>query len=414
MKTCLIIGGGIVGLSTAYFLHRQGHQVTLVDQSDMSSGASFINAGYLTPSHIVPLAAPGMVGKGLRMMFNPASPFYLKLRADKDLLRWMWYFYKSANAHHVRKSIKPIADINVLSKALYMEMKQDKILDFHLEEKGVLNVFKTEKIGAQEIRVAEWVKAEGLEVEILNQAQLKAREPQYDFDALGAVLYKCDAHTTPNVFMKNMMNYLETVGVAIHRNEQVTDFKISGNRITKVQTTYKNFQADEVILTAGSWSPYLMKKLGLNLSIQAGKGYSINVYQATNIQYPAILMEAKVAVTPMQGFTRFGGTMELGGINHNISKIRVNAIANAAKSYYPGLEISNFDFEHAKCGLRPVSPDGLPYIGRIASLQNATLATGHAMMGWSLGPATGKLVSELISGEKLSMDITPFKPERRF
>jgi D-amino-acid dehydrogenase len=414
MKNCLIIGGGIVGLSTAYFLHRQGHQVTLVDQSDMSSGASFVNAGYLTPSHIVPLAAPGMVGKGLRMMFNPASPFYLKPRADKDLIKWMWQFYKSANAAHVRKSIKPIADINVLSKSLYMEMKQDKVFDFHLEEKGVLNVFKTEKTGTSEIKVAEWVKAEGLEAEILNQAQLKALEPHYDFDALGAVLYKCDAHTTPTVFMKNMMSYLETVGVAIHRNEQVTNFEITNHKITKVITTYKSFQTDEVILASGSWSPVLMKKLGIHLSLQAGKGYSMNVYKATNIQYPAILMEAKVAVTPMQGFTRFGGTMELGGVNHEISEIRVKAIAEAAKKYYPGLEISKFEMEHAKCGLRPVSPDGLPYIGRVASLQNTTLATGHAMMGWSLGPATGKLVSELISGEKLSMDIAPFKPERRF
>ncbi|MDT8416110.1 MAG: FAD-dependent oxidoreductase [Flavobacteriaceae bacterium] len=414
MKTCLIIGGGIVGLSTAYFLHRQGHQVTLVDQSDITSGASFVNAGYLTPSHIVPLAAPGMVTKGLRMMFNPASPFYLKPRADKDMLLWMWHFYKSANARHVRQSIKTIADINVLSKALYTEMKQDKVFEFHLEEKGVLNVFKTEKTGASEIRVAEWVKAEGLEVEILSQAQLKALEPHYDFDALGAVFYKCDAHTTPTVFMKNMLSYLETVGVAIHRNEQVTDFEISNNKIVKVHSTYKNFQADEVILATGSWSPVLMKRLGIRLSLQAGKGYSINVYKATNIQYPAILMEAKVAVTPMQGFTRFGGTMELGGINHHISNIRVNAIAEAAKRYYPGLEISKFDLEHAKCGLRPVSPDGLPYIGRIASLQNATLATGHAMMGWSLGPATGKLVSEIISGEKMSMDIRPFKPDRRF
>jgi len=414
MKTCLIIGGGIVGLSTAYFLHRQGHQVTLVDQSDMSSGASYVNAGYLTPSHIVPLAAPGMVSKGLRMMFNPASPFYIKPRADKDLIKWMWQFYKSANAKNVRKSIKPIADINVLSKALYMEMKQDKVFDFHLEEKGVLNVFKTEKYGEYETKVAEWVKAEGLDVQILNQSELKALEPHYDFDALGAVLYKCDAHTTPNVFMKNMMSYLETVGVTIHRNEQVTNFEISGNKITKVHTTYKNFQVDEVILASGSWSLLLMKKLGIRLSLQAGKGYSINVYQATNIQYPAILTEARVAVTPMQGFTRFSGTMELSGVNHNISNIRVNAIAEAAKKYYPGLEISKFDLEHAKCGLRPVSPDGLPYIGRIATLQNATLASGHAMMGWSLGPATGKLVSELISGKKLSMDLTPFNPNRRF
>lgn len=414
MKTCLIIGGGIVGLSTAYFLHRQGHQVTLVDQSNMTSGASFVNAGYLTPSHIVPLAAPGMVAKGLRMMFNPASPFYVKPRADKDLIRWMWQFYQSANTGHVRKSIKPIADINLLSKALYTEMKQDRVFDFHLDTRGILNVFKTEKNGDYETKVAQWAKAEGLDAEVLDRTGLKALEPHYNFDALGAVLYKCDAHTTPNLFMKNLMNYLETAGVAIHRNEEVTGFKISGNKITHVQTTFKNFQADEVILASGSWSPGLMRKLGLNLSLQAGKGYSINVYKATNIQYPAILTEARVAVTPMQGFTRFAGTMELSGVNHDISKIRVEAIAQAAKKYYPGLEIPNFDLEHAKCGLRPVSPDGLPYIGRIEAFQNATLATGHAMMGWSMGPATGKLVSEIISGEKLSMDIAPFYPKRRF
>lgn len=414
MKTCLIVGGGIIGLSSAYFLHRQGHRVMVVDQSDISTGASFVNAGYLSPSHIVPLAAPGMVAKGLRMMLNPASPFYIKPRTDKDLLRWMWYFFKSANANHVQKSIKPIADINVLSKALYKEIKQDKVLDFHLDEIGILNIFKTEKNGAHETKVADWARAQGLDVQLLNRAELKALEPHYDLDALGAVLYKCDAHTTPNVFMKNMINYLESVGVSFYRNEEVIDFKTSGNKITHVQTTFQNFQADEVVIASGSWSPRLMRKLGLNLSLQAGKGYSINVYRATNIQYPAILTEAKVAITPMQGFTRFAGTMELSGVNHNISKIRVEAIVQAAQKYYPGLVIPTQDLEKARCGLRPVSPDGLPYIGRIDTFKNVTLATGHAMLGWSMGAATGKLVSELISGQKLSMDITPFYPQRKF
>lgn len=116
----------------------------------------------------------------------------------------------------------------------------------------------------------------------------------------------------------------------------------------------------------------------------------------------------------MQGFTRFAGTMELSGVNHNISKIRVEAIAQAAQKYYPGLVIPTQDLEKARCGLRPVSPDGLPYIGRVDTFKNVTLATGHAMLGWSMGAATGKLVSELISGQKLSMDITPFYPQRKF
>lgn len=414
MKNCLIIGGGIVGLSTAYFLHRQGHQVTLVDQSDMSSGASFVNAGYLTPSHIVPLAAPGMVAKGLKMMFNSASPFYIKPRLDKDLLRWMWQFYKSANSTHVRKSLKPIVDINLLSRTLYEEMKADQVFPFHLDPRGILNIFQSEKNAEYECRVAEWAQAEGLDAKILNAEELKVLEPHFDFIAQGAVWYKCDAHMTPGEFMKGLRHYLESNGVKFYTQTEVIDFEVAQNSIQKVVTSLQKFSADEVVLASGSWSPLLMQKIGLKLSLQAGKGYSINVYKATNIQFPAILTDAKVAVTPMRGFTRFAGTMELSGINHHIRPERVEAIAKAAEKFYPGLQIPQADKEAARCGLRPVSPDGLPFIGRIQALKNLTVATGHAMMGWSMGPATGKLVSEIISGEKLSMNINPFAVERTF
>jgi len=121
-----------------------------------------------------------------------------------------------------------------------------------------------------------------------------------------------------------------------------------------------------------------------------------------------------VAVTPMQGFTRFAGTMEFSGINHTIRKKRVLAIAAAASAYYKDLTIEQEAVESAQCGLRPVTPDGLPYIGRPSHLKNLTLATGHAMMGWSLGPVTGKLVSELVSDKKTSLEITAYHPERRF
>ena len=173
-------------------------------------------------------------------------------------------------------------------------------------------------------------------------------------------------------------------------------------------------KADEVILAAGSWSPLITKKLGIKIPIQAGKGYRINVERETGISMPAILVEAKVAVTPMNGFTRFAGTMEIAGINNKINPIRVNTISKAASDYYRDVKIKPSEIENAACGLRPCTPDGLPYIGRVSQYKNLTIATGHAMMGWSLGPATGKLVSEIISDKKTSLDINPFHPDRKF
>ena len=152
--------------------------------------------------------------------------------------------------------------------------------------------------------------------------------------------------------------------------------------------------------------------MGIRLSVQAGKGYRINLHQPTGINLPAILLEAKVAVTPMKGFTRFGGTMELSGINQKINTRRVAAIAKAANDYYPEVYIPQSCIDEVQSGLRPLSPDGLPFIGRHSAVGNLVLATGHSMMGWSLGPGTGKLVTELITGQASSLDLTPFAPER--
>ena len=167
-------------------------------------------------------------------------------------------------------------------------------------------------------------------------------------------------------------------------------------------------------MAAGSWTPLLSKKLGINLLVQAGKGYRINSKREHGITIPAILAESKVAVTPMNGFTRFAGTMELAGINHKMNKVRVEAIANAVQKYYPSVRLNKEEKENAACGLRPVSPDGLPYIGRSEKCKNLTFATGHAMMGWSMATATGKLVSEVISKKNMSLNLEAFSPDRKF
>ena len=413
-KKVVIIGGGIMGVCSAYFLKKEGHEVTLIDKSNFSSGASFVNAGYITPSHIISLAAPGIITKGLKWMFNPASPFYVKPRLDKDFLQWAWAFKRSSTKQKVAQSIPVIKDINILSRELYVAMKSSGDLDFHYDHKGLLMAYKHDKAGEQEWEVGKKAIKLGLKVENLTAKEVEVLEPNANLNIKGAVYFHSDAHMTPGGFMKNMLSYLKENGVTILAEEEVKDIIISTNSITKVVTNKQEIKADEFVMAAGSWSPLISKKLGIKMLLQPGKGYRINVAQETNITIPAVLLEAKVAVTPMNGFTRFSGTMEIDKINHKINPIRVNAIANSASEYYHGLQISTQDKEAAQCGLRPVTPDGLPYIGRTSQYNNLTFATGHAMMGWSLGPATGKLVSEIISDKKSSLDLTPFNAQRRF
>ncbi|MDF4221819.1 FAD-dependent oxidoreductase [Maribacter sp. M208] len=415
MKGVIVIGGGIVGLCTAYYLTKEGFGVTVIDKGDITSGASFVNAGYITPSHIIPLASPGMIAKGIKMMFNSASPFYMKPRLDVDFLKWAWYFHKSSTPAKVEKAIPAIKEINLISRGLFADLKKSGDLgDFQLERKGLLMLYKTESAYLHERKIAERVAFEGLEVSELNKTELHQLEPNVRIDAEGAIHYECDGHTTPTEIMPKLLSYLKRQGVMIKTNEEVLDIETNGDKITEVITTNGSYRPDNVVLAAGSWSGELAKKLRLKLPLQGGKGYRINVERSTGISIPAILMESKMAVTPMNGFTRFAGTMEFSGNNEIIRNERVMAIANGARSFYPDLKINEDEIANVSTGLRPVSPDGLPYIGNSSKFKNLTIATGHAMMGWSLGPVTGKLVAEILSNKKTTMNIATFSPNRSF
>jgi D-amino-acid dehydrogenase len=411
-KKVIIVGGGIIGLCSAYYLQKEGCEVTVVDQFGINSGASFVNAGYVSPSHVIPLAAPGMVSMGLKMMFNQASPFYLKPRLNFHLMKWAWAFNKSSTKKNVEKGAPVIAEITVFSRTLFEEMKSDKNFDFHFERKGILMSYQSSKFEDKEAHLAEVAKAQGLEVHHISKSKLKEIEPE--LNAEGAFHYLCDAHTTPDAFMLQLKTYLQEKGVQFVVNEPVLEFHKKGNSVTSLTTKNHSLSFDELVITAGSWSAILAKMLGIKLLVQAGKGYRMNVFRKTNINYPNILTDVNTAVTPMDGFTRFGGTMEIAGINETINKVRVQQIAKNASLFYPNLKINTEEIDLAKSGLRPVSPDGLPFIGRANNYLNVSIATGHAMMGWSMGPATGKLITEIITNKKTSLDLTPFSVNRKF
>ncbi len=411
-KKVVVIGGGIIGLCSAYYLEKEGHDVTVIDKSDFKSGASYVNAGYITPSHIISLAAPGMINKGMKWMLNSSSPFYVKPRLNYDFLRWSLLFKKSATNKKVEASIPIIKDINLFSRELYEGMKASNEFDFFYKQKGLLMLYQTDKAGEEEWKTGIRAIKEGLHVEKLSKEAVQKIEPNVDLNIKGAIYYHSDAHMTPNEFMQQLKSYLEKKGVSILSNEEVKSFDKKKNKIISIVTKNKVIKIEELVVASGAWTQNLVKQLNINVPIQAGKGYRINTKKETGIKIPSILMEAKVAVTPMNGFTRFAGTMEINGINHDINPKRVEAITKAGEKYYKGLKFDAKEKEMAACGLRPCSPDGLPYIGRLNTVENVTIATGHAMMGWSLGPATGKIVSEIITQKKTSLNITPFKVER--
>lgn len=414
-KNVIVIGGGIMGLCSAYYLQKAGHQVAIIDQGPMDSGASYVNAGYLTPSHIIPLAAPGMISKGLKWMWNSSSPFYLKPRLDPAFIQWAWYFRKSSTPSKVTRAIPVIAEFNLLSKRLYEDLRSSgDIGAFQLEKEGLLMLCKSEAALKAERAVMQKATDLGLEAREVTERELREMQPGLRSDIGGAIHYRCDAHTTPTEIMPLLKAWMPKNGVSLHPRTRVTGFKTTGDTIRKVLTEADSFDADEVVLATGAWSPGLSRELGLRLPLQAGKGYRIDLPGPTHVRLPAVLMESKVAVTPMNGFTRLAGTMEFSGINHKIRMNRVRAIAAAAGAYYEDLEVQESAIASAACGLRPVTPDGLPYIGKTKAWNNLSLATGHAMMGWSLGPATGKLISEIITGEKPSMSLDALRPGRRF
>ncbi|MCC4229597.1 MULTISPECIES: NAD(P)/FAD-dependent oxidoreductase [Zunongwangia] len=412
MKKVAIIGGGITGLCSAYYLVKAGYEVTIVDKGNITKGASFINAGYVTPSHFVPLAEPGMINQGIKWMFNNSSPFYIKPRWDIDFFKWSWYFKKSSTKQKVAKAIPVLKELNEKSKELYEEMLESLDFEFHIERKGLLMVYKSAKNEEHETKLAEKGKDLGLDVSVLDKKALHDLEPQFSEDVIGGVHYECDAHSTPNLFMKNLKQWLENNGVRFVLEEAVTGLEVDGKTIKAMHTSKNSIEADEFIMAAGSWTFPLAKKLGLNIPIQPGKGYSMSITRETNINLPAILTEAKVAVTPMKGFTRFAGTMELSGDNNIILPTRVEAIAKAASNYYSGFTLTPEEKQSATSGLRPVSPDGLPFIGKSSKFKNLNVAAGHAMMGWSLGPITGKLISEIVEGNHTSVLLEPFDLER--
>ncbi|HNP08701.1 MAG TPA: FAD-dependent oxidoreductase [Cyclobacteriaceae bacterium] len=413
MSNVGIIGGGIIGLTSAYYLTQAGYKVTVIEKGNLQEGCSFGNAGMIVPSHFIPLAAPGMISKGIRWMFNSKSPFYVRPSLNPDLLKWGYLFYRNSSQANVDNAIPALKELSYYSKSLYQQMAKKLPFDFGYHERGLLMLYKTEEIESEERETAEIANHYGVEARVLTAEQVQDKEPDVRVDVRGGVYFPGDAHLTPQHFINGLIHYLKEAGVEFKTDCEVFDFRIENNKIQELTTNLGNYSFDEVILAAGSWSGTVAKRLQLSLPMQAGKGYSFTLNNIQkNVRIPSIFLEAKVAVTPMENNLRFGGTMEITGVNHKISMNRVRGIVESIPKYYPEMKVDVPGKEKVWHGLRPCSPDGLPYVGRSKQLQNLIVATGHSMLGISLGPGTGRVVADLMDGKKPDVGLSAFDPER--
>ena len=343
----IVVGAGAIGLSCAYYLNQQGHAVTVVDKGRVGSGCSHGNAGLIVPSHVVPLAAPGVVSQGLKWLFKATSPFYIKPRLSPTLGAWLWRFLRACTEERMRAAIPVMHGLLQTSLDLFEELEAAGIQGAGPERKGMFMVYEGNKGYKDCMRTAELAREQGLVVDELGEQTLRDMEPCLPKATAGGIFFQQDAHLDPAAMVSGMRDYSITV-----------DTKGGGPKL------------------------------------------------------PMILAEAKVSVTPLGNQVRFGGTLELSGIDPRINRKRASGLLQAATEMVPGFDSDSIATEDIWAGYRPCTPDGLPIIGSYPGLDNLTVATGHAMVGISLAPVTGKLVGALVDGHKPCLDVGPLSVTR--
>jgi D-amino-acid dehydrogenase len=400
----IILGGGVIGMCAAYHVLKKGLAVQLIErETPGGDNCSMGNAGMIVPSHFVPLAAPGMISKGLRWMLNAESPFYIRPRLSPELARWAWLFFQHSTPKHVEDTKQLLLDLNLESRRLFTELAKED--DFGLTTRGLLMLCKTGKGLDEEAEVAEAAREIGLPAEVVDAATAAKLDPGVTMDIKGAVYFPQDCHLDPARFLEILRRRVIAMGGQIVSGVEIERLETKGGKVVAACSKTERFEGDKFVVAGGSWTSGILKKVGLKMPLQAGKGYSLTLNKPPELpQLCSIFTEAKVAITPMGDTLRFAGTMEVGGLNLDVNPARVRGIIKSVHSYFPKFDESDFVDVKPWAGLRPVSPDGLPYIGKVPHLSNLVAASGHAMMGLSLGPVTGLLVANLLSEEK------PFRP----
>ena len=407
----LVIGGGVIGVCSAYYLAQKGLKVALIEKGEIASGCSYGNGGLIVPSHAMPLASPGALGNGLRWMLDSQSPFYIKPRLDMALIRWLIAFAWASRPSNMLRSLPILRDLSFAGRSLYDELAQTAGFDFGFGGKGSLLVWLSHAALEHETEETHLLERFEIPFKVLSQDEVHELEPALLPQVIGGIYYPRDGHIDPARFVIGLAKKVEDLGAQVWTTTEAIKFETSQGQIVKVHTTRGVFHPGQVVLATGSWSPDLARSLNLRLPIQAAKGYSLTLENPVRTpKLPLLFSEANVVVNPLGDTLRIAGTLELAGMDFTFNSQRIESIKKASRAYLPGIEEAKL-IEIWR-GLRPCTPDGLPIISHSSTFNNLMIAAGHAMLGMSLGPITGKLVSQLVLGERTELNVAPLAASR--
>lgn len=410
----LVIGAGVIGLASAVELARRGMSVTVVDRATPGSGASFGNAGWLTPSLASPLAQPGSARKALRWMLDPESPFYIRPSLDPALIRWLLVFLRSSRRDRYERGTRAMVELCVWSvDAWEREAREPGVEEgFGFARRGLLMLLESDKSAEHARTHAAFTERLGVEWEWWDEVSVRAREPAVIGPTVGGVFFPGDAHCEPHLAVRRLRARAESLGVRFVVNAGVDGFVREGGVIRAAIAGDREFRAREYVIASGAWAGRLGATLGLRIPMRGAKGYSVLLPRAQDHPTRSIyLADRKVAVTPHEGSLRLAGTLELVGLDASINQRRVDAIVRGARAM---LSISPSGTESRPwAGLRPCLADGMPAIGRSPGFSNLWLSIGHQMTGLKCAPGSACLLGDLMCGATATFDPAPFDPSGR-
>lgn len=412
MAHVVVVGAGVIGLCAARELRKRGWDVTVVDAGKAGAGASYGNAGWVVPALSDPLPGPGLVGTTLRWMLKPNSPVYIRPRLDPALARWLFAFWRTCTERAFMAGLEATAILAERTFALYDEMEADGI-DGEQERRGLIAAYHSPRALEHDLRAYERLTAFGQPAPVrLDGDALRDIEPALASTITGGVLLPAERHVRPDRLCAGLVNWLTDHGATVREHTPINGLRHGRGTVTAVETPQGPIMADAVVLAAGAWTPTLARYAGVDLPIQAGKGYSLEFSPAPiQVAHPIYLHETRVAITPFRNALRLAGTMELAGLDPQIRPARIAAIAVAATRSLANWTAQPGD-GHAWAGFRPITPDGLPVIGRLPGFDNLLVASGHAMLGVTLAPVTGEAVAGVLAADRPIDRLAPFDPAR--